>query len=105
LERMRGCRIGDHRAKELIHDAFAGLAPVMPLRLFPVVSGLYFRDDEQRERFPERTLWSLNNAFTEAVKKLRDAPRHDAGLRIGRHFGRLLHRGEPVVIDGIELTM
>jgi hypothetical protein len=103
IDRMRNHDLADSPAKVIIHDAFA--AGLMPLRLFPVVSGLYFEDEVQAEKFPERTLWSLNNAFTEAVKRLRDARRHDTGLRIGRHFGRLLHRGEPVVIDGIELRI
>ena len=40
------------------------------------VSGLYFRDQAQRAKFPDRTLWSLNNAMTEAVKALRPVSRH-----------------------------
>jgi hypothetical protein len=103
IDRMRNHGLTDGPAKAIIHDAFA--ARLTPLRLFPVVSSLYFEDEVQAEKFPERTLWSLNNAFTEAIKRLRDARRHDAGLRIGRHFGRLLHRREPIVIDGIELTI
>jgi hypothetical protein len=88
----------------VIHDTFA--SGVMPIRLFPVVSTLYFEDEGQREKFPERTLWSLNNAATEAVKQLRPAPQQECGLRVGRMFGRLLHRPEPepiAVIDGIEV--
>jgi hypothetical protein len=106
LDRMRDTALTDNRAKELIHDGFAGPSPAAPLRLFPAVSRLYFEDDEQREKFPDRSIWSLNNAFTEAVKLLKQGPQHDAGLRIGRMFGRVLHRAratEPVVIDGIEL--
>jgi hypothetical protein len=71
------------------------------------VSRLYFDDEEQRVKFPERSLWSLNNAFTEGLKVLKQGPQHNAGLRVGRMFGRLLHRarpqGEPIVIDGIEI--
>jgi hypothetical protein len=94
LDRMRNLDLSDAQAKGLIHDAFAGPSPVAPLRLFPGVSRLYFDDEEQRERFPDRTLWSLNNAFTEAVKALKPAPQHNSGLRIGRMFGRLMHRSE-----------
>ena len=65
---------------------------VAPVRLFPLVSRLYFVDEEQRARFPDRSLWSLNNAFTEAVKTLKHCPQHAAGLRVGRMFGRILHR-------------
>jgi hypothetical protein len=32
------------------------------------VGRLYFDDDVQRERLRDRNLWSLKNAFTEAVK-------------------------------------
>src|SRR5215218_7690910 len=58
LDRMRDYLLTDGRAKEIVHDAFA--AGTMPLRLFPTVSRLYFYDEEQRAKFPERSLWSLN---------------------------------------------
>ena len=89
----------DGRAKELIFDAFAR-CPILPRRLFPIVSGLYFDDEEQRSRFPDRTLWSLNNAFTEAVKVLRPEPQANGQLRIGRFFARTLHR-RPAADPGI----
>jgi hypothetical protein len=104
IDRMRNHALTGGRAKELIYDAFAGSAPVAPVRLLPVVGRLYFDDEEQRDKFPDRSLWSLNNAFTEAVKVLRDGPQHTAGLRVGRMFGRVLHRAlpapvAPIVID------
>jgi hypothetical protein len=34
------------------------------------VAHTYFRDERQREWFPDRSLWSLNNAFTQVVKEL-----------------------------------
>jgi hypothetical protein len=105
LDRMRDFALTDGRAKELIHDAFAEPAPIGPIRPLPAVSRSYF-DDEQREKFPDRSLWSLNNAFTEAVKALKQGSQHDAGLRIGRMFVRVLHRARPevvAVIDGIEV--
>ena len=92
---MRDFGLSDSRAKELIHDAFTGRAPAMPLRLLPVVSRLYFGDEVQHEKFPDRSLWSLNNAMTEAVKALKPAPQANSGLRIGRYFGRVLHRMRP----------
>lgn len=106
IDRMRDLRLPDGRAKEVILDAFTSRAPVLPLRCLPAVSRLYFEDEEQRARFPDRSLWALNNAFTEVVKALKEAPRHQAGLRIGRMFGRLVHRNahEPIgVVDGIEV--
>jgi hypothetical protein len=43
------------------------------------------------------------------VKTLKHCPQHSAGLRVGRMFGRILHRArkplEPIaVVDGIELN-
>src|SRR4051794_39631073 len=86
IDLMREFPLPDHRAKEIVHDAFTGRSPVAPLRLLPRVSRLYFDDEEQRTKFPGRDLWALNNAFTEAVKELRPGPQHGAGLRIGRMF-------------------
>jgi hypothetical protein len=90
IERMKDFRLSDGRAKELIYDAFAS-SPVLPVRLFPVVARLYFDDDAQREKFRDRSLWSLNNAFTEAVKLLKPVPQHACGLNVGRFFGRIIH--------------
>ena len=104
IDRMRNDELTDGRAKVIIHDAFS--AGLMPLRLFHVVSSLYFDDEAQAEKFPERSLWSLNNAMTEAVKRLKPAPQQAAGLRLGRMFGRLVHRRTPelvAVIDGLEV--
>lgn len=104
IDRMRNLALSDGRAKEIIHDAFAG--GVMPLRLFPVVSNLYFENEKQLAKFPDRTAWSLNQGFTEAVKLLKPAPQQSCGLGVGRMFGRLIHRPKPepiAVIDGIEV--
>jgi Domain of unknown function (DUF932) len=107
IDRMRNSPIADGRAKQVIYDVFAG--GMMPMRLFDDVHRLYFDDDEQRDKFRDRTLWSLNNACTEAVKVLRPAPQHAAGLSIGRLFGRLVHRiheapPTPIAtVDGIDV--
>ena len=102
IERMKNADLTDGRAKELIFDAFAR-NPILSRRLFPIVSGLYFDDDEQRAKFPDRTLWGLNNAFTEAVKILKPTPQADGQLRIGRFFARTLYArpvaGADVVIE------
>jgi hypothetical protein len=95
IDRMRDFRLTDGHAKTIIHDLFARSA--MPLRLFPAVSNLYFRDEAQAAKFPERSLYSLNNAATEALKRLKPAPQESSGIRVGRLFARLLHGGR----DGI----
>ncbi|MEW4570112.1 DUF932 domain-containing protein [Tautonia sp. JC769] len=104
IDRMRHHRLSDGDAKTIIHDAFA--SGHMPIRLFPIVTRLYFEDEVQSEKFPDRSLWSLNNSMTEAVKLLRPAPQQHSGLQVGRMFGRLVHRAKPepiAVIDGIEV--
>jgi hypothetical protein len=93
IDRMRGFALTDDRAKEIIYDAFTRNQPIMPLRLLPRVHAFYFDDDEQRAKFEDRSLWSLNNAFTEAVKGLRSVPQQRCGIQIGRYFGRVLHAG------------
>jgi len=65
IDRMKGLALGELQAKAIIHDAFA--AGAMPLRLFPVVSKLYFDDETQFEKFPERTAWTLSQSFTERL--------------------------------------
>lgn len=98
LERMREVEISDGRAKELIFDAFAASKygdRVLPGNRFGDVARLYFNDDEQRIKFPDRTLWSLNNTFTEAVKLLRPSVQMQYGERIGRYFARELARACP----------
>jgi Domain of unknown function (DUF932) len=89
IDRMRNLALSDRRAKALVYDAFA--TKVLPVRLFDDVDSLYFRDQVQRAKFPDRSAWSLNNAFTEAVKVLKPAPQHAAGLAIGRLFGCLVN--------------
>jgi Domain of unknown function (DUF932) len=92
IDRMREFSLTDGRAKELIYDAFMGRKEVLPLRLLDDVHTLYFDDEIQREKFEDRTLWSLNNAFTEAVKTLKAVPQQRRGTDIGRYFGKVLHQ-------------
>jgi hypothetical protein len=96
IDRMRRIELADATAKAIIYDALVvGRDRALPFRLLPDVHRLYFDDDVQRARFPDRSMWSLNNAFTEAVKRLGEVPQHEYGRRIGRTFGRLVHRYTP----------
>ena len=89
IERMKEQVLSDTQAKELIFDSFA-FHPIMPRRFLPEVAKLYFMDDKQREMFPDRTLWSLNNAFTEVTKTLAALPqqkrRSPLAGRLGEWF-------------------
>jgi hypothetical protein len=93
IERMKDFALTDERAKGFIYDAFTRHNAVLPVRLLPHVHRLYFDDEEQRAKFEDRSLWSLNNSFTEAVKRLREVPQQRCGIAIGRYFGRVLHAG------------
>jgi hypothetical protein len=93
IERMRDFALTDDRAKGLIYDAFTRAGAVLPVRLLPSVHAFYFDDEEQRAKFEDRSLWSLSNAFTEAVKALREVPQQRYGVAIGRYFGGVLHAG------------
>jgi hypothetical protein len=97
--------LGDGRAKELIFDAFGGRQPVLPICCLRDVARLALEDERQRALVPGRTFWSLNIAFTDAVKRLRPTLQHQAGLRIGRLFGKVLHRGSGAVAipEGVEV--
>ena len=94
IDRMRDFALTDGRAKSLIYEAFTRRGVVLPVRLLPLVHQLYFDDDEQRAKFEDRSIWTLNNAFTEAVKRLREIPQQRYGIEIGRYFGRVLHTGQ-----------
>jgi hypothetical protein len=66
IDRMKDASLSDGRAKELIYDAFA-TNPVLPVRLLPDIGRLYFDDEIQREKFQDRSLWSLNNGWCLSV--------------------------------------
>ena len=93
IDRMKDFALRDGRAKAIIHDA--SRPGVMPLRLFPVVSQLYFDDESQFEKFPERILWSLNNAVDRGREAPEAGPAAGRGLGVGRMFGRMVHRAKP----------
>jgi hypothetical protein len=101
---MKDYQLTDHHAKELIFDAFATGRSIMPVSQFRDVAGLYFQSEPQRERFPDRTLWSLNNAFTESAKGLKNPDAQArAEVSIGRYFAWVasLATGESVAIPAL----
>jgi hypothetical protein len=101
IEQMKNMELTDTEAKSLIFDAFAFERPVMNRRMLPEVAHTYFRDERQREWFPDRTLWSLNNAFTQAVKGLPVNPQNAANIAIGRTFARIVRSRGPAMHDAV----
>jgi Domain of unknown function (DUF932) len=89
INEMKNIELADARAKEVVYNAFIR-DRIMPLRFLPAVHATYFDDREQREKFEARSMWSLNNAFTEVVKQFKPVPQQNASVQIGRYFGRTL---------------
>ena len=99
IEMMKNIELTDAEAKAIIFDTFAFELPIMNRRMLPEVAHTYFRDERQREWFPDRSLWSLNNAFTQVVKELPINPQNAANIAIGRAFARIVRSRRAAVRD------
>lgn len=73
IEFFRGCDLSDQRAKLIIYEAFFGGRADLPKHLGSVVHKHYF--EPTYSDFEPRTLWSLENAFTSALKELEPVAR------------------------------
>src|SRR5271156_1267243 len=90
---LRNYAMDNVAAKVLMHDIFA--KQLMPVRLFPEVSNVYFtqyltNEEPKYAAFRERTAWNLLNAFTEVAKDMPLTTRIDATQEIGAIFGKLV---------------
>ena len=84
---FRGCDLSDTRAKLIIYDAFLGGQADIPKHLGSVVHEHYF--EPKYPEFEARTLWSLENAFTSAVKELEPVSRLKAVGRLAPFLSRM----------------
>jgi hypothetical protein len=64
----KSLELTDTKAKAIIYDAFTGSFR-LPRNLIPSIHNRYF--DPREEEFRPRTMWSLSNAFTSALKQLK----------------------------------
>lgn len=80
IERFRAIQLDDVRAKAFILDAF--VQGIMPLRFMPDVVKEW--KEPRHAEFAPRTLWSLNNAFTEVQKQMPVSTRFPASQDLGR---------------------
>jgi hypothetical protein len=85
--RMARPPINRWRSKEHHYDAFLNEDLAMPRHLLRPVHNLYF--DPQYPEFAPRTLWSLTNAFTSALKELDPVPQFKATAKLGNFFASL----------------
>ncbi len=79
-------RIADDEARVLIYQAF--LEEKFPISLIKNVHQNYF--EPEWEDFRERTLWSLENAFTESFKELNPLAQYQTTARLGRFIAPLV---------------
>lgn len=86
VEVWKNHTLPDIRAKEIIYDAFLGAVDA-PKHLLKNVHDEYF--NPKYPEFQPRTLWSLSNAFTSAVKLLEPIPMYKATSSIGTYFEAL----------------
>jgi hypothetical protein len=88
IEIKRLTQISDDEARVLIYQAF--LEEKFPITLIKDVHQNYF--SPPYEAFRERTLWSLENAFTESFKTLAPVRQFETTARLGRFI-------QPLVAD------
>lgn len=80
IDTMRQYQLQPNAAKAFILDAF--VQGIMPLRFMPDVVTEWNRP--RHEEFEPRTLWSMNNAFTEVQKQMPVSTRFAASQDLGR---------------------
>lgn len=86
IETKRLLQITDDEARVLIYQAF--LEEKFPISLIKDVHRNYF--EPEWEDFRERTLWSLENAFTESFKTLNPLTQYQTTARLGNFITPLL---------------
>ena len=85
VDAWRESQLSDTVAKMIIYRAFIESDLEVPKHLARPVHELYF--SPKHEEFQPRTMWSLSNAFTSAMKELEAIPRFRATAKLGTFFG------------------
>lgn len=86
VDLWRGMQLTDVDAKQVIYEAFVEGALEAPRHLARPVHEAYFRPTH--EEFQPRTMWSLSNAFTHALKALDPMPMQRATAELGEFLKR-----------------
>jgi hypothetical protein len=87
IEGWQAKQLTDGTAKNIIYDAFLDDDLALPRHLLRPVHNAYF--DPQYPEFQPRTIWSLTNAFTTALKTLDPVPQFKATAKLGQFFAAL----------------
>jgi hypothetical protein len=80
-------QLTDGTAKNIIYDAYLDDDLALPRHLLKPIHEAYF--NPQYQEFSPRTLWSLTNAFTTALKILDPIPQFKATAKLGEFFASL----------------
>ena len=86
IERWREQQLSDLDAKLSIYEVFIEERINLPKHLMRSVHDHYF--NPPHEDFRDRTTWSLQNAYTGAIKALDPIPRQRAQVSIGQYFNK-----------------
>ncbi len=81
IEAWQSFQLDDDRAKLILYAAFVEKRLAVPRGLLPEVHNRYFLPEY--EAFRPRTLWSLSNAFTSALKDLQPIRQFQAAAKLG----------------------
>jgi hypothetical protein len=81
VELWRKTQITDDTARLIFYSAFIDDKLEAPRTLLPEVHRLYF--EPQYPEYAARTMWSLSNASTSALKKLDPVPQFKATAKLG----------------------
>jgi hypothetical protein len=84
VDRWKDTQLSDVSAKLLIYEAFVEAATDLPKHLLRPVHDYYFQPPH--EEFAPRTLWSLQNSFTGAIKTLDPVPAFKATSEVAHFF-------------------
>jgi hypothetical protein len=85
VNRWRESQLTDVTAKLIIYQAFIEAEIDLPKHLAGPVHNLYF--NPEHEEFAPRTMWSLSNAFTSALKALDPVPQYRATAKLAPFLG------------------
>jgi hypothetical protein len=84
VSRWKETQISDVSAKLLVYEAFVEGAMDIPKHLVRPVHDYFF--NPPHEEFQPRTLWSLQNSFTGAIKQLDPIPQFKATTEVANFF-------------------
>ena len=89
---MQETSLDTWQAKVRMFDIFD--KGILPQHLLDDVSRLYFHADDDMTDCQGHTVWSLNNACTRALAKLKPYAQHTRATGVGEHFKRQQLRGD-----------